>query len=200
MRKIPLMFIVLFMVAITILPLSASAASKADFRNVKWGMNTKQVKKLEKDKLIDSGSVNKFSYLTYNSSVSSTSAELSYLFYKNKLVRGIYEVKGNTFATAGDKINTYYGIKEALENKYGKPTNANDKYTINGAESSLRNDDGLDLMMGNILFKSRWLINNKKTEVTLYLDTYQGQPRLRILYTDRTNNLNVDKLLYSDGL
>lgn len=73
MRKISLMFIALFMVAIAILPLSASAASKADFRNVKWGMNTKQIKKLEKDKLIDSGSVNHFSYLTYSSSVSSTS-------------------------------------------------------------------------------------------------------------------------------
>ncbi|MHA7583243.1 hypothetical protein ACX12E_23110 [Paenibacillus vandeheii] len=199
MRKISLMFIALFMVAIAILPLSASAASKADFRNVKWGMNTKQIKKLEKDKLIESGSVNHFSYLTYSSSVSSTSAELSYLFYKNKLVRTIYEVKGNRLSTSGDKMNTYYGIKDALEDKYGKPTNSTDKYII-GAESSLTNDDTLDLSMGNIMFKSRWVINNKKTEVALYLDRYQGQPRLRILYSDRTNNLDIDKLMYSDGL
>ncbi|MBT2285806.1 hypothetical protein J7E78_19870 [Paenibacillus polymyxa] len=199
MRKISLMFIALFMVAIAILPLSASAASKADFRNVKWGMNTKQIKKLEKDKLIESGSVNHFSYLTYSSSVSSTSAELSYLFYKNKLVRTIYEVKGNRLSTSGDKMNTYYGIKDALEGKYGKPTNSTDKYII-GAESSLTNEDALDLSRGNIMFKSRWVINNKRTEVALYLDRYQGQPRLRILYSDRTNNLDIDKLMYSDGL
>ncbi|WP_440116654.1 hypothetical protein [Paenibacillus sp. QZ-Y1] len=200
MRKVSLMFIAFFMVAIAILPLSASAASKADFRNIKWGMNTKQIKKLEKDKLIDSGSVNHFSYLTYSSSVSSTSAELSYLFYKNKLVRSIYEVKGDTLATSGDKMNTYYGIKDALEDKYGKPTNSTDIYIVGGAESSLTNDDALDLSMGNIMFKSRWVINNKKTEVMVYLARYQGQPRLRILYTDRTNNLDIDKLMYSDGL
>jgi len=198
MKKFSLVLMSFMLLALTILPLSASAAS-SDFRNVKWGMSTKQVKKLEKDKIIETNTVKKFSYITYSTMVATMSSELTYLFYNNKLVRTVYFVDTLGFSTSQDKLNSYYVLKDVLTEKYGKPTNSKDLFELEGS-SGLTNDNALDLSLGNIGFKSRWVVDNGKTEVIMYLDRYESQPRLRIMYSDRKNNLDIDKLMYSDGL
>jgi len=180
------------------MPTLASAASKKDFRNVNWGMSYTQVKKLEKSKLANSGKAKGYSFLMYHSTVSRMPAVLTYVFYKDKLVRAVYHVKHKSTDKVIDKMSDYYSIKRDLLDEYDSSVNGAEIFGHDGSVSnSYSGDDVKALANAEIYYKTWWVVNKKKTRIELILDSEEGPTRLRVLYTDTKSN--IDKQLEIDG-
>uniref|UniRef100_UPI0005672D70 hypothetical protein n=1 Tax=Paenibacillus sp. PAMC 26794 TaxID=1257080 RepID=UPI0005672D70 len=170
MKKLILSFLalLLFVVSTTYAPAPATAATKYDFKNVNWGMTVNQVKKKEKSKLLDQSKIKDISLLEYKTTGFRVNAKLVYIFYKNKLVRAVYEIYPNdTKKTTMDKVYKYFSIKRDLLDEYDASINFQDGLTPNGKRVHYDDDIEKNLLSGAVALESNWVIDKKKTSISL---------------------------------
>lgn len=198
MKKLVLSFLVmlLLVVSTTYAPAPASAATKYDFRNVNWGMTINQVKKKEKSKLLDQTKIQDISLLEYKTTGFRVSAKLVYIFYKNKLVRSVYEIYPNdSNKTNRNKIDKYYSIKRDLLDEYNDSINSKDGLTPSGKRVHYDDDIEKNLVAGAVALESNWVIDKKKTSISLMLARVTNAIRLRVIYTDYNLNYDLDEVI-----
>jgi len=198
MKKLILSFLalLLFVVSTTYAPAPATAATKYDFKNVNWGMTVNQVKKKEKSKLLDQSKIKDISLLEYKTTGFRVNAKLVYIFYKNKLVRAVYEIYPNdTKKTTMDKVYKYFSIKRDLLDEYDASINFQDGLTPNGKRVHYDDDIEKNLLSGAVALESNWVIDKKKTSISLMLARVTDAVRLRVIYTDYNLKYDLDELI-----
>ncbi|MCL6659761.1 MULTISPECIES: hypothetical protein [Paenibacillus] len=199
MKKLVLSFLalLLFVVSTTYSPAPATAATKYDFKNVNWGMTVNQIKKKEKSKLLDTTKIKDISLLEYKTTGFRVNAKLVYIFYKNKLVRAVYEIYPNdSKKTTMDKYYKYFSIKRDLFDEYDGSINFKDGLTPGGKRVLYDSEDvEKDLVTGAIALESNWVIDKKKTSISLMLARVTDAVRLRVIYTDYNLKYDLDELI-----
>ncbi|KLU53675.1 hypothetical protein EL84_15580 [Paenibacillus sp. VT-400] len=197
MKKLVLSFLVLLLFVVSTTYEPATAATKYDFKNVNWGMTVNQVKKKEKSKLLDQSKIKDISLLEYKTTGFRVNAKLVYIFYKNKLVRAVYEIFPNdTKKTTMDKYYKYFSIKRDLFDEYDGSINFKDGLTPSGKRVLYDSEDvEKDLVSGAIALESNWIIDKKKTSISLMLARVTDAVRLRVIYTDNNLKYDLDELI-----
>jgi hypothetical protein len=196
MKKLVLSFLAILLLVTLTQFTPASAATKYDFRNVNWGMTINQVKKKEKSKLLDQTKIQDISLLEYKTTGFRVSAKLVYIFYKNKLVRAVYEIYPNdSKKTTRNKIDKYYSIKRDLLDEYNDSINFKDGLTPSGKRVHYDDDIEKNLVAGAVALESNWVIDKKKTSISLMLARVTNALRLRVIYTDYNLNYDLEEVI-----
>ncbi|MCP1183224.1 hypothetical protein [Paenibacillus sp. 1781tsa1] len=197
MKKLVLSFLVILLLVTSTQLAPVTAATKYDFKNVNWGMTVNQVKKKEKSKLLDTTKIKDISLLEYKTTGFRVNAKLVYIFYKNKLVRAVYEIFPNdTKKTTMDKYYKYFSIKRDLFDEYDASINFKDGLTPSGKRVLYDSEDvEKDLVSGAIALESNWVIDKKKTSISLMLARVTDAVRLRVIYTDYNLKYDLDELI-----
>lgn len=198
MKKLVLSFLalLLFVVSTTYAPAPTTAATKYDFKNVNWGMTVNQVKKKEKSKLLDTTKIKDISLLEYKTKGFRVNAKLVYIFYKNKLVRAVYEIYPNdSKKTTMDRVYKYFSIKRDLFDEYDASINFQDGLTPNGKRVHYDDDIEKNLLSGAVALECNWVIDKKKTSISLMLARVTDAVRLRVIYTDYNLKYDLDELI-----
>lgn len=196
MKKLVLSFLAMLLLVVSTTYAPASAATKYDFRNVNWGMTINQVKKKEKSKLLDQTKIQDITLLEYKTTGFRVSAKLVYIFYKNKLVRSVYEIYPNdSNKTTRNKIDKYYSIKRDLLDEHNDSINSKDGLTPTGKRVHYDDDIEKNLLAGAVALESNWVIDKKKTSISLMLARVTNAIRLRVIYTDYNLNYDLDEVI-----
>ncbi|KAA8750271.1 hypothetical protein [Paenibacillus sp. UASWS1643] len=196
MKKLVLSFLVLLLFVVSTTYAPATATTKYDFKNVNWGMTVNQVKKKEKSKLLDTTKIKDISLLEYKTTGFRVNAKLVYIFYKNKLVRAVYEIYPNdSKKTTMDKVYKYFSIKRDLFDEYDASINFQDGLTPNGKRVHYDDDIEKNLLSGAVALESNWVIDKKKTSISLMLARVTDAVRLRVIYTDYNLKYDLDELI-----
>ncbi|MBY0118280.1 hypothetical protein NST33_09145 [Paenibacillus sp. FSL L8-0435] len=196
MKKLVLSFLVLLLFVVSTTYEPATAATKYDFKNVNWGMTVSQVKKKEKSKLLDQSKIKDISLLEYKTTGFRVNAKLVYIFYKNKLVRAVYEIYPNDFKkTTMDRVYKYFSIKRDLFDEYDASINFQDGLTPNGKRVHYDDDIEKNLLSGAVALECNWVIDKKKTSISLMLARVTDAVRLRVIYTDYNLKYDLDELI-----
>ncbi|WP_124113748.1 hypothetical protein [Paenibacillus xylanexedens] len=196
MKKLVLSFLVLLLFVVSTTYAPATATTKYDFKNVNWGMTVNQVKKKEKSKLLDTTKIKDISLLEYKTTGFRVNAKLAYIFYKNKLVRAVYEIYPNdTKKTTMDKVYKYFSIKRDLFDEYDASINFQDGLTPNGKRVHYDDDIEKNLLSGAVALESNWVIDKKKTSISLMLARVTDAVMLRVIYTDYNLKYDLDELI-----
>lgn len=196
MKKLVLSFLALLLIVVSTTYAPASAATKYDFRNVNWSMTINQVKKKEKAKLLDTTKINDISLLEYRTKGFRVNSKLVYIFYENKLIRAVYEIYPNdTKKTTDDKIDKYFSMKRDLLDEYGEPINYKDGLTPTGKRVLYSYATEENLLSGAVAMESNWVIDKKRTSISVMLAKVSNALRLRAIYTDYNFNKDVDELI-----
>jgi hypothetical protein len=150
-------------------------AQNLDFRNTTWGMDSNQVKKNEKSKLINSNS----NSLIFNGKLADFSTKINYFFTpSNKLYRTSYIINLND-ENPQSYINSYILLQQHLTQKYKEPYSTVHP-SINGRLIN-QDDWAYSLVTDNIYLGSKW--NNGKTDIVLSLFRTNNAIYLEIYYT-----------------
>ncbi len=144
------MYRLLLIVSLLVL---SSATCNAEFRGLKWGTEKSKVKASMNKKPINSSS----EAIIYDEKLLDIKVLLIFLFEHNKLYRGGY-FTNTVHEDEIDYLVDYKKIKDALINKYGKPTEDNDIFFIYGNDytkfvKSVRDKE--------IKVISKWVLKNK---------------------------------------
>ncbi|WP_340028495.1 hypothetical protein MHB71_00175 [Paenibacillus sp. FSL H7-0940] len=201
MKKLVLSFLLILLLVTSSQLAPATAATKYDFKNVNWGMTVNQVKKKEKSKLLDQGKVKDFSYLKYKTTGFRESATLTYIFYKNKLARTVYDIYPNdTKKTPSNKLDKYFSIKRDLLDEYDAPFNNKDIITSSGKNIPTYIGDLEDMVAGKVAFITEWFIDKKRTSIVLLLAAENKVTFLQVTYENNTLKYDLDELMRAQGI
>ncbi len=146
----------------------------ADFRNTKWGMSKREVKKAEKIPKEAKYSKNNIST---PEKLGGLPAILAYDFNKKKLVRGRYSFAAKHL-DAVEYIDDYKKLKKMLTIKYGKP-NASLKNWTDRSMKSFPHQRGMAVRLGHLTLLSIW--DRKRTKIMLAL--YGEKERVKMVLT-----------------
>lgn len=200
MKKLILSFLalLLFVVSTTYAPAPATAATKYDFKNVNWGMTVNQVKKKEKSKILETVKSKDFTYVVYKTKGFRKNANLYYLFYKNKLVRAMYVFDpNNTNGTTMHLIGEYFSLKRDLFDTYDRSINNRDILDRSGKRVTMYDGEEKDLAAGKISYQCYWIVDKKKTHISLSLSIFGNFLINRVIYSDNTLDFEIDKVMDS---
>ena len=132
-----------------------------DFGRARWGMNWEQVISAQgSDPIYEQDDILKF-----NGIYLGMSAQVIYIFSKDRLVKGTYNLYGNK-TDESYYFRNYLRIKELLSIKYGPPI-ADDQIWINSLYKDSPDQHGFALQIGHLIYKTRWSV--KRTNVLLEL-------------------------------
>lgn len=157
------------------------------FRNAKWGMSVKEVRKLEtlpEDDFLNDN-------LFYSGKIANLPATIIYEFIDGKLVSGTYAIK-DIHITNDLYLNDYNDLKKLLTEKYNKPNIDKEEWlneTFKGEKLYLN----MAIGMGHVTYKSLWLLNS--TKIFLVLSGSQGKAELLILYNSEKFSNIIEKQL-----
>jgi hypothetical protein len=120
MKKITIILVFIFLAVGWIL------AQEYDFRSTRWGMTAKEVRGVEKAKLVSKSGDERKYRLVYNTAISEFKGSIVYYFteYKLRSARYSFEV-----VESGKAIDDYRYFKELLIKKYGPPQSSKKKYS-----------------------------------------------------------------------
>ena len=138
-----------------------------DFRYTKWGMTKEQV--MSSEEKMDPIEKNE-NMITYKTQILGKNVALHYLFAENKLIGALYKLDDN-YLNSQHFIKTYIEIKEALKNKYGRPS-AEVTNWLNDTYRNVRNKRGLALSLGHVEYASLWKTENTTIECSLREEDY----------------------------
>lgn len=133
-----------------------------DFRNVKWGMSRDEVIQLEKLRLKDEEP----SKLFYETAIAGQQCILIYSFINDKLFSGNY-LFSDKHSNYNEYINDYLNIKALLEEKYGKYTDNDQKWT---QKINFELDKGMAVAMGYLNYLSSWKTDATEIDLLLFGD------------------------------
>lgn len=137
----------------------------ADFRNVKWGMSRNEVIRLEKLQLKDEEE----SKLFYETAIASQQCILIYSFINDKLYSGNY-LFIDKHTNFNEYINDYLNLKALLEEKYGKYTDNDQKWT---QKINFDMDKGMAVAMGYLNYLSSWKTDATEIDLLLFGDNLE---------------------------
>ncbi len=121
-----------------------------DVGKARWGMTKEQVISAEvKTPLLEKGDM-----LKYNGMYQGMSAELTYVFSANKLVRGSYKINESSADQMG-YIRNYLRIKELLSLKYGEPLFDQETW-VNPSYKNKPDRRGFAVFIGHLSYKTKW--------------------------------------------
>lgn len=193
MKKILLTLASCFLIlGFTICMFAEENLTKFDFRQVHWGVTKEEVKNIEKEKL----SIELNDSLVYNTTINYKECVLIYTFFNN----GVLDSGGYMFdiehTNKNDYIEDYKNIQRLLIQKYQQPQI--DK--INWKRDLFKSDLekwGLAVSIGDLNFRSQWIIENTTITLTLRGDNFKTS--LMLLYEDKNfdfhkNNKNTEGL------
>ncbi|WP_433752278.1 hypothetical protein [Paenibacillus amylolyticus] len=198
MKKLVLSFLVILLLVTSTQFAPATAATKYDFKNVNWGMTVNQVKKKEKSKILETVKSKDFTYLVYKTKGFRKNANLYYLFYKNKLVRAMYVFDpNNTNGTTMDLIGEYFSLKRDLFDTYDRSINNRDILNRSGKRVTMYEGEEKDLAAGKISYQSYWIVDKKKTHISLSLSIFGNFLINRVIYSDNSLDFDIDEVMDS---
>lgn len=148
-------------------PKSKQEAAAPSFRNARWGMSQKDVRRLEKGK----PEVAEEGMLVWGDEVGGLDVAVAYIFSDGKLVRGRYH-SVTTHTNHNAYIVDYETLKKLLTSKYGEPTSdevvwSNDLY---------RNDSqryGMAVAAGHLSAFTTWETPETKISVAISGDNFE---------------------------
>jgi len=186
---------VAFFLSVSLITLSnLSMAQSFEFRNSKWGVDSIQVKKIEKSKLLHSQK----GRLVYNGKLNDWDAKILYSFTtQNQLFHTGYVISLEN-KDPQDYINAYILLQETLTKKYNDAVNKKST-TING--KIIEQDEwASNLVNDNLSLETSWKFDN--TNIVLSLFNVNDTFYLEINYTsadaDKKNNENKKVELIKD--
>lgn len=196
MKKLVLSFLVILLLVTSTQLAPATAATKYDFKNVNWGMTVNQVKKKEKSKFLKTVKDKDFTILVYKTKGFRKNADLNYMFYKNKLVRAVYVLDpNNTNGTTNGLIDEYFSIKRDLLDTYDKSINSRDIIDRNGKRLTMYVGEEKDLAAGKISYQCYWIVDKKKTHISLSLSIFGKFLINRVIYSDNSLDFDIDEVM-----
>jgi len=153
-----------------------------NFRQVKWGMTSEQVKKIEKLKLSDEGNIGKIKILRYTGEIiGGLSCDVIYIFANNCLTRAKY-IFTNYHTNKNDYISDYKTLKNLLIKKHGTPYRDEVFW-----KNNLYKDDpqyyGFAISIGHLAYFTMWDLS--ETIITLGLSGENFKINLVIEYTGK---------------
>ncbi|UCB45877.1 MAG: hypothetical protein JSV25_00190 [Spirochaetota bacterium] len=172
MKRLSVMLIIIF----TILCVSSLClfAQEYDFRNTRWGMTAKEVRGIEKEKLVSRSGDKKVYKLVYGTSLAGYKGSIVYYFTEYKLRNATYSFD---IAESGKAIEDYRYFKKLLTEKYGAPESSKKEYSDQKKRElgplhyvlllplNFRVKEGLE--SGALVLKSGW--STDFTYITLFL-------------------------------
>lgn len=153
---------------------STASTSETDFRNVRWGMSKKQVKDLQKDKLVNEDA----ELVAYETTAIGLPAWMVFYFVDNKLYGSAYIFSPKAFGKDGsDYLNDFRSVNNLLEEKYGKATSEEEKWADDKEKYS---DIAFHLDLGDVSFATTW--KTERTIIGSSLGKQDGKIRHRVDY------------------
>lgn len=153
--------------------------SESSFRNSSWGDSKDTIKNNESNlELTEDDDLG----LTYNGE-KLVDLEVLTSYYIDKdygLYRGLYYVT-EEHLNENSYVDDYYTLQEALTKKYGKVYDEQMLWMDDSYKDD-PNNYGIAVVTGNLLFSTKWEIDN--TEIILALQGDNYSPQLIIGYTD----------------
>jgi hypothetical protein len=132
--------------------------SENNFRNTKWGMSKKEVKKTEKLQIAQEDADS----IYYYTQIDNSDLMLYYLFVNDKLYEGGYMTyaKGSATYSQQQYFDIYDKFKKILTEKYSSPT-TDEKKELPNDENSARYRD-MPLFYGRISYTTTWDLDDIK--------------------------------------
>lgn len=162
-------------------------AQKHDIREVNWGWSMSKVKDAEKLKILKQD----VQRIIYEGTLDNKNFDIDYQFINSKLVRVFYLYEGK-HVNMNSYIEDYNDLKKILA----------DKYNNNIYDSTIWKDDlfkdkaedvGLACSVGHVVFHSRWISNDEKTQVDLVCGGENYTITLGVIYTSIQFQNLIDK-------
>lgn len=174
---------------ICLLVLSSVCISEEEmnFRNVKWGMSEKEVKKRESAKYLRK----MFNHLLYDTRLNGLDCTLAYGFYKDQLFTANYLFK-ETYSNYNKYVEDFMNLKELLDSKYGEFKTE----VVIGDHKGM--DLGIAVGMGLVKLCAAW--ETKDTQILLQLFGNNFNFSLYLTYinpelNEQYKNSNKEKVL-----
>ncbi|TDX51688.1 hypothetical protein [Orenia marismortui] len=194
MKKSNIYLLITLFILIILIPKTMLASnfrkSEYDFREIKWGMNMKEVKKRESLEVCDEYK-NKLIYIT---NIAHRRSGLVYKFNNQKLTTALY-IFLEKHSNKSSYINDYQKLKYLLIKRYGTPLNSNKIWLNNNCSSKIKY--GAALERGDLAFASIW--ETDKTKIFLLLFGANNDIELMIKYISKDYAYLIDKS-YMEGL
>jgi len=164
-------FLIILIVAISY----SLTAQNADFRNVKWGMDSLQVKKVEVAKFVQS----KRNFLVYEGTLGTLDTKIIYNFSLNhKLFNATYCINSDS-KNPQASVNNFLIFQGLLTQKYKTPYEIKTS-TINGKVIS-QDEWAFNLISDNLILETSW--KTMSTKITLSLYSLNDELFLEINYS-----------------
>ncbi|MDX1919456.1 MAG: hypothetical protein SFU25_01835 [Candidatus Caenarcaniphilales bacterium] len=157
-----------------------SLAENTDFRGIQWGATKEQVKKVEKNKLIQEDK----NGLLFEEQLLNRRFNAAYFFKDNKLYRGVYSLeesfdpKGGYLSNPKNYLLLYNRIFNNIENKFGKP---NQEFTLPTEDEITANELLTEIANGNEKALAKWN-NSKGVTVTAAITGSKGKIKVLEVY------------------
>ncbi|MGC1389579.1 MAG: hypothetical protein WA816_00930 [Bacteroidales bacterium] len=169
--KSRIFFVAAFILAIA----NCLTAQSYDFRKANWGMDSTQVKKAEKSKLV----LSKQNCLIYNGKLGDWDTNIDYYFTRsNQLFHAAYFISIDS-QNPQSFVNAFLLLQELLTINYKNPYNKKFS-TINGKVIT-EDDWASNLISDNLNLETSW--RTDKTDIVLSLFSLNDKLYLEINYT-----------------
>lgn len=160
------------------------------FRGTKWGQSKKQVKQIEKSKILKDTS----SALIYKLTVGGLDAILGYYFVDNKLFRAAYFFQ-ESHSNDNLYIDDYNTIKSMLKQIYNEPSEDEEDWK-NDSYKDDRDKWGFAIYMGQLSYHTKW--ENSSTVISLYLQKGDQGIQMGIEYFSKEHGEEAVNSLLKD--
>jgi hypothetical protein len=164
-------------------------AQEYDFRNTRWGMTAKEVRGIEKARLVSRTGNNKEYRLVYSTVISDFKGSIIYYFTDYKLRNARYSFN---IAEIGKAVEDYSYFKKLLIEKYGSPESSRREYSDQKKSElgplyyvlylPLRFKTKEDLESGELALKSMWVTDFTYITLVLGFDKKKELFNLDIIY------------------
>lgn len=126
------------------------------FRETKWGMNKKEVAKVEKARL--KAGENSINELVYEDVVAGLPVVVTYHFYEGKLYKGVYSFKYKPSERSVEgEIENHKMINKIIKAKYGEPIDDEFGYFNEEAKSKTVYNTVRGIVFGcGVMWLTRW--------------------------------------------
>ena len=159
--------LILILLLVFLFSFPVMAEENGDFRNAKWGMDRKEVKKAIDIKIYEEN--NKF--VMYKTTVANLDSVMLFQFAKNNLVSAGYYFN-ETHTNKNLYLDDYRNIQDILTNKYGDPTK-NEVYWSNDLYKGDEENYGTAIAVGHLTLESEWETEETLIRLRLYGDNFQ---------------------------
>jgi len=143
--------------------IDAILGNSADFRNMTWGMSSKQVQFKERSKFDGMMGDN---ILIYEGSLNKIKCSIMYEFLDDALIKGTY-VFDKQFVNKSNFWDIYKNFKSLLTQRYGQPDVEDSQAWQNEAYKNTSQDMWSAIGMGYVTITTQWQTDN--TIITIFL-------------------------------